>query len=149
MIRLHICVVVFFIVSAITEVLTRKIVVHVSCEWETSLRAAANNIHCLSRATSAACTKYLDFLPRNISTTCPEISRLLAPKYLDYLPRNISTTCPKYLDYLPRNISTTCPEISRLLAPKYPDYPVSYTPLRPHETSLHIVCRLLLENKKK
>ena len=26
--------------------------------------------------------------------------------------------------------------------------PVSYTPLRAHETSLHLVCRLLLEKKK-
>eukprot|EP00831_Metopus_contortus_P075486 TRINITY_DN69258_c0_g1_i1.p2 TRINITY_DN69258_c0_g1~~TRINITY_DN69258_c0_g1_i1.p2 ORF type:complete len:150 (+),score=42.68 TRINITY_DN69258_c0_g1_i1:123-572(+) len=28
-------------------------------------------------------------------------------------------------------------------------YPVSYTHLRAHETSLHLVCRLLLEKKKK
>ena len=27
-------------------------------------------------------------------------------------------------------------------------YPVSYTHLRAHETSLHLVCRLLLEKKK-
>eukprot|EP00831_Metopus_contortus_P018681 TRINITY_DN17983_c0_g1_i4.p1 TRINITY_DN17983_c0_g1~~TRINITY_DN17983_c0_g1_i4.p1 ORF type:complete len:257 (-),score=78.79 TRINITY_DN17983_c0_g1_i4:71-841(-) len=32
---------------------------------------------------------------------------------------------------------------------KYVYYPVSYTHLRAHETSLHLVCRLLLEKKKK
>ncbi len=32
---------------------------------------------------------------------------------------------------------------------RYPGSPVSYTHLRAHETSLHLVCRLLLEKKKK
>ena len=31
----------------------------------------------------------------------------------------------------------------------YPQIPVSYTHLRAHETSLHLVFRLLLEKKKK
>ena len=33
-------------------------------------------------------------------------------------------------------------------APKINHYSVSYTHLRAHETSLHLVCRLLLEKKK-
>eukprot|EP00831_Metopus_contortus_P045601 TRINITY_DN3656_c0_g1_i5.p2 TRINITY_DN3656_c0_g1~~TRINITY_DN3656_c0_g1_i5.p2 ORF type:complete len:113 (-),score=23.36 TRINITY_DN3656_c0_g1_i5:8-346(-) len=45
--------------------------------------------------------------------------------------------------------STVCP----LQLSHYPMYsaliPVSYTHLRAHETSLHLVCRLLLEKKKK
>eukprot|EP00831_Metopus_contortus_P026761 TRINITY_DN22687_c0_g1_i5.p1 TRINITY_DN22687_c0_g1~~TRINITY_DN22687_c0_g1_i5.p1 ORF type:complete len:148 (+),score=41.66 TRINITY_DN22687_c0_g1_i5:182-625(+) len=35
------------------------------------------------------------------------------------------------------------------LAPQVRPSPVSYTHLRAHETSLHLVCRLLLEKKKK
>eukprot|EP00831_Metopus_contortus_P029674 TRINITY_DN24393_c0_g1_i3.p4 TRINITY_DN24393_c0_g1~~TRINITY_DN24393_c0_g1_i3.p4 ORF type:complete len:101 (+),score=32.19 TRINITY_DN24393_c0_g1_i3:459-761(+) len=38
----------------------------------------------------------------------------------------------------------------QMLAPMYSALiPVSYTHLRAHETSLHLVCRLLLEKKKK
>eukprot|EP00831_Metopus_contortus_P015066 TRINITY_DN16251_c0_g1_i2.p3 TRINITY_DN16251_c0_g1~~TRINITY_DN16251_c0_g1_i2.p3 ORF type:complete len:112 (-),score=20.89 TRINITY_DN16251_c0_g1_i2:28-363(-) len=39
-------------------------------------------------------------------------------------------------------LTIQCPMYSALM-------PVSYTHLRAHETSLHLVCRLLLEKKKK
>ena len=39
-------------------------------------------------------------------------------------------------------------EVSVVRRPPHTVLPVSYTHLRAHETSLHLVCRLLLEKKK-
>ena len=45
------------------------------------------------------------------------------------------------------NINAYCKFIHRFL--KYNFFPVSYTHLRAHETDSYLVCRLLLEKKKK
>ena len=51
-----------------------------------------------------------------------------------------------------KTAKTNIPVVSvgELAVPSNPDNdPVSYTHLRAHETTLHLVCRLLLEKKKK
>eukprot|EP00831_Metopus_contortus_P053786 TRINITY_DN4519_c0_g1_i3.p1 TRINITY_DN4519_c0_g1~~TRINITY_DN4519_c0_g1_i3.p1 ORF type:complete len:539 (-),score=108.46 TRINITY_DN4519_c0_g1_i3:94-1710(-) len=54
---------------------------------------------------------------------------------------------PHHLETLTRHPYSKVDDI--LNTKYYSYYPVSYTHLRAHETSLHLVCRLLLEKKKK
>eukprot|EP00831_Metopus_contortus_P060554 TRINITY_DN52450_c0_g1_i1.p1 TRINITY_DN52450_c0_g1~~TRINITY_DN52450_c0_g1_i1.p1 ORF type:complete len:206 (+),score=31.38 TRINITY_DN52450_c0_g1_i1:173-790(+) len=64
-------------------------------------------------------------------------------KYVDMLDENEKEREDKYLKVRFDNMS-------RLFnSTKKSKFPVSYTHLRAHETSLHLVCRLLLEKKKK
>ena len=48
-----------------------------------------------------------------------------------------------------RGLSETIKKVVDSTAATGQDYPVSYTHLRAHETPEHLVCRLLLEKKKK
>eukprot|EP00826_Nyctotherus_ovalis_P003888 TRINITY_DN10806_c0_g1_i15.p1 TRINITY_DN10806_c0_g1~~TRINITY_DN10806_c0_g1_i15.p1 ORF type:complete len:171 (+),score=36.39 TRINITY_DN10806_c0_g1_i15:170-682(+) len=53
----------------------------------------------------------------------------------------------QYIEYVKHRSKQMLGDI--LLISEYSLIPVSYTHLRAHETSLHLVCRLLLEKKKK
>eukprot|EP00831_Metopus_contortus_P058104 TRINITY_DN50343_c0_g1_i1.p1 TRINITY_DN50343_c0_g1~~TRINITY_DN50343_c0_g1_i1.p1 ORF type:complete len:157 (+),score=24.24 TRINITY_DN50343_c0_g1_i1:30-500(+) len=130
----------FFNDTATTEIYTRSIVGSVRCVQETGLYPYS-------------CFHVLNFDPISVNIYCPFSSCLLQSFSRFALPDQliwISTTIVKTVKHTVLSVSSLILGIFFLFViPMYSALiPVSYTHLRAHETSLHLVCRLLLEKKK-
>eukprot|EP00831_Metopus_contortus_P002107 TRINITY_DN10783_c0_g1_i1.p1 TRINITY_DN10783_c0_g1~~TRINITY_DN10783_c0_g1_i1.p1 ORF type:complete len:128 (+),score=12.17 TRINITY_DN10783_c0_g1_i1:154-537(+) len=69
---------------------------------------------------------------------------LRSPSISPFIFPTISFSISSIASSVSSRLFFSCP----IFAWRAPHVPVSYTHLRAHETSLHLVCRLLLEKKK-